>query len=188
VPIKPPDALLPEIDVKVAELFGITERMVRKGRLDPRMRQFMPHPVWLERDWVKSTRLDFEARQRGPARPRIASSPESIPLPFLYLCCTICVHLSPRLIWRDACAGVDNAEHVCICPFGGGRSRDDSRRPYEPGRSARGVGDCCGRARGRYRTGAILWTRLWHRDRRRRYCPLPNCPRSGFRHGTAAGM
>jgi hypothetical protein len=63
VPIKPPDERLPEIDKQVAELFGITERMVRKCRTDPKLQRFMPHPVWLERDWVKSARLDFEARQ-----------------------------------------------------------------------------------------------------------------------------
>jgi hypothetical protein len=63
VPIRPPDERLPEIDKQVAELFGITERMVRKCRTDPKLQQFMPHPVWLERDWVKQGRLDFEARQ-----------------------------------------------------------------------------------------------------------------------------
>jgi hypothetical protein len=54
---------LPEIDKQVAELFGITERMVRKCRTDTRLHPFMPHPVWLERDWVKTARQDFEARQ-----------------------------------------------------------------------------------------------------------------------------
>src|SRR5262249_4726034 len=63
VPIKPPDKRLPEIDKRVAELFGITERMVRKCRTDPKLQQFMPHPVWLERNWVKQGRLIFEARQ-----------------------------------------------------------------------------------------------------------------------------
>ena len=63
VAIKPPDAVLPEIDKQVAELFGITERMVRRCRTDPKLQQFMPHPVWLERDWLKQERLIFEARQ-----------------------------------------------------------------------------------------------------------------------------
>jgi hypothetical protein len=63
VAIKPPDTVLPEIDKQVAKLFGITERMVQKCRTDPRLRQFMQHPVWLERDWEKSARLIFEARQ-----------------------------------------------------------------------------------------------------------------------------
>jgi len=63
VPIKPPETVLPTIDKQVAELFGITERMVRKCRTDPKLRPFTPHPVWLERDWVKQGRLDFEARQ-----------------------------------------------------------------------------------------------------------------------------
>jgi hypothetical protein len=63
VVIKPPDTALPVIDAKVAKLLGITVRMVRRCRTDPRMRPFMPHPVWLERDWVKVARLDFEARQ-----------------------------------------------------------------------------------------------------------------------------
>jgi hypothetical protein len=63
VAIKPPDKLLPEIDKQVAKLFGITERMVRKCRTDLRLRPFVPHPVWLERDWVKTARQDFEARQ-----------------------------------------------------------------------------------------------------------------------------
>jgi hypothetical protein len=63
VPIRPPDKPLPEIDKQVAKLFGITERMVRRCRTDPKLQRFMPHPVWLERDWVKSARLDFEARQ-----------------------------------------------------------------------------------------------------------------------------
>ena len=63
VPIRPPDKLLPEIDKQVAELFGITERMVRRCRTHPKLQRFMPHPVWLERDWLKSARLDFEARQ-----------------------------------------------------------------------------------------------------------------------------
>jgi hypothetical protein len=27
------------------------------------MRPFMPHPAWLEREWVRAERLDFEARQ-----------------------------------------------------------------------------------------------------------------------------
>jgi hypothetical protein len=63
VPIKPPDKLLPDIDKQVAELFGITERMVRRCRTDPKLQQFMPHPVWLERDWLKQERLIFEARQ-----------------------------------------------------------------------------------------------------------------------------
>jgi hypothetical protein len=31
--------------------------------MDPKLQRFMPHPAWLERDWVKSARLDFEARQ-----------------------------------------------------------------------------------------------------------------------------
>jgi len=54
---------MPEIDMQVAKQFGITERMVRRCRTDPKLQRFMPHPVWLERDWVKSARLDFEARQ-----------------------------------------------------------------------------------------------------------------------------
>ena len=63
VPIKPPDRAKPVIDKQLAKLFGITERMVRKCRTDPRMRPFMPHPVWIERDWVKAGRLDSEARE-----------------------------------------------------------------------------------------------------------------------------
>jgi hypothetical protein len=63
VPIKPPDTVLPVIDGAVATLFGISPRMVRKCRTDPRLQAFMPHPVWIERDWVKAARLDFEARQ-----------------------------------------------------------------------------------------------------------------------------
>jgi hypothetical protein len=63
VPIKPPDAALPAIDAGVAKLFGITARMVRRCRTDPRMRPFMPHPVWRERDWLRAGRLNFEALQ-----------------------------------------------------------------------------------------------------------------------------
>jgi hypothetical protein len=63
VPIKPPTTLLPVIEAEVAKRFGITARMVRRCRTDPRLRQFMPHPVWLERDWVKAERLSFEARR-----------------------------------------------------------------------------------------------------------------------------
>src|SRR5215471_15933138 len=63
VAIKPPDTALPVIDKQLAKLFGITERMVRKCRTDPRLRPFMPHPVWIERDWVKAARLDSEARE-----------------------------------------------------------------------------------------------------------------------------
>src|SRR5919201_1332334 len=63
VAIKPPDTALPVIDKQVANPFGITERMVRKCRTDPKLRPFIPHPVWLERDWLKAGRLDFEARQ-----------------------------------------------------------------------------------------------------------------------------
>src|SRR5262249_40950417 len=63
VPIKPPATVLPVIEAEVAERFGITARMVRRCRTDPRLRQFMPHPVWLERDWVKAERLSFEARR-----------------------------------------------------------------------------------------------------------------------------
>ena len=45
VPIKLPNKLLPEIDMQVANLFGITERMVRRCRTDPKLQRFMPHPV-----------------------------------------------------------------------------------------------------------------------------------------------
>ena len=63
VAIKPPDTALPVIDKQLAQLFGISERMVRKCRTDPKLRPFMPHPVWIERDWVKAGRLDSEARE-----------------------------------------------------------------------------------------------------------------------------
>jgi hypothetical protein len=63
VPIKPPAMILPIIDRALAQFFGITPRMVRRCRGDSRLRPFMPHPVWLERDWVRAVRLEFEARQ-----------------------------------------------------------------------------------------------------------------------------
>jgi len=63
VPIKPPETALPVIDAQVAKLFGIAPRMVEKCRGDKRLRPFIPHPVWIEREWVKTARQDFEARQ-----------------------------------------------------------------------------------------------------------------------------
>jgi hypothetical protein len=61
--IKPPDTELSAIDTGVAKLFGLSPRMVRRCRTDPRMRPFMPHPVWIERDWLRAGRLEFAARQ-----------------------------------------------------------------------------------------------------------------------------
>ena len=63
IPIAPPEANYPAIDKAVAKKFGITERMVRRCRMDPRLRPFMPHPVWEERDHERKGRLEFAARQ-----------------------------------------------------------------------------------------------------------------------------
>jgi hypothetical protein len=46
-----PRIALPKADKAIAKQFGITERMVRKVRSDPRMQPFMPQPIWKVPDW-----------------------------------------------------------------------------------------------------------------------------------------
>jgi len=63
VPVKPPETAYPEIDKAIAAQFGITERMVRRCRTDPALKRFLPHPVWIEREWEAKERLSWLAKR-----------------------------------------------------------------------------------------------------------------------------
>ena len=60
--ILPPDDLLPDIDKTVADKLGLTERMVRRIRSDPRMRPFMGTPPWTVRAFERE---GFEQAELG---------------------------------------------------------------------------------------------------------------------------
>src|SRR5262249_29949162 len=51
VEILPPKESLPEIDRRVAEKTGLTERMVRKVRGDARIKTLVGLPIWEPRPW-----------------------------------------------------------------------------------------------------------------------------------------
>jgi hypothetical protein len=114
VPIKPPEKRLPEIDKQVAELFGITERMVRKCRTDPKLRPFMPHPVWLEPDWLRTAREDFEARQVAKRLMTPERYAKCEPVRFYNGGLQVPERLGPEIVSAPA-PGVDNV------PYNGAR-------------------------------------------------------------------
>jgi len=61
--VKPPEIDRPVIDAAIAELFGVSPRMVRSIRSDKRLLPFMPGAVWLEPDWEREERRGWEARR-----------------------------------------------------------------------------------------------------------------------------
>jgi hypothetical protein len=60
--VLPPRIALPEADRAIAKQFGITERMVRKIRVDKRMQPFMPRPIWKVPDWQRRGAESHAAR------------------------------------------------------------------------------------------------------------------------------
>jgi hypothetical protein len=64
VPILPPKEKRPEIDRLVAEKTGLTARMVRTIRADPRIIALVGLPVWVPREWQREGKQQFEFRRR----------------------------------------------------------------------------------------------------------------------------
>jgi hypothetical protein len=56
-----PDTLKPDIDREIAEKHGISERMVRKIRDDPRLHPFRSMPPWEVPDWELAAQQGFVA-------------------------------------------------------------------------------------------------------------------------------
>jgi len=82
VEILPPKESLPEIDRRVAEKTGLTERMVRKVRGDARIKTLVGLPIWVPRAWeIAAARDAWVMRQarRLLTPERLAKSIHIVP-------------------------------------------------------------------------------------------------------------